>query len=160
MTNHPRPSPRLLRAALLAAVACLGAAAALGAPILRCEDAGGSVSYVEGSCPAGSARQREVESGPPLRLERGGEAGGVPGGGVVQRWPAVRATATAEQATEQAAEQLHLSVARCDDLVRRIEYAQQDLAAADSGGRASIELALRRLQAEHQQACATPRAAR
>jgi hypothetical protein len=44
----------------------------------------------------------------------------------------------------------------CDDLVRRIEYAQHDVDSAAEGERASAELALRRLQAEHTTQCMPP----
>jgi hypothetical protein len=44
----------------------------------------------------------------------------------------------------------------CDDLVRRIEYAQHDVDSAAEGERASAELALRRLQAEHTSQCMPP----
>jgi len=62
---------------------------------------------------------------------------------------------TPEREQEVAREQQKARVARCDDLVRRIEYAQQDQLSAAPGERASIELELHRLQDEHEASCVT-----
>jgi len=53
-----------------------------------------------------------------------------------------------------AREQSRAQVARCDDLVRRIEYSQQDLLTASGAEKASVELGVRRLQDEYQANCA------
>jgi len=62
-----------------------------------------------------------------------------------------------EAERESASELRKLKVAQCDDLVRRVEYAQRDLNAAAEGERASAELSLRRLQAEHEDKCMSHR---
>jgi hypothetical protein len=59
----------------------------------------------------------------------------------------------ADRDPEAASELRKLKLAECDDLVRRIEYAQHDLTAAAESERASAELSLRRLQAEHENRC-------
>jgi hypothetical protein len=73
--------------------------------------------------------------------------------GSVRRAPQTTAGVDQDREKEAASELRKLKLAECDDLVRRIEYAQRDLNAAAEGERASAELSLRRLQAEHEDKC-------
>ena len=76
--------------------------------------------------------------------------------GVVKSRPAKpnpAAGTTPDQAREAEAEKRKAQLGVCDDLVHRIEFAQRDYDAAPAGERASAELALRRLQAEHTEQC-------
>ena len=127
------------------------------APINRCEFTDGRVIYSDEPCPAGTQRSRTVDEKPAVEVikapthERGQSAqtSGVRRSG--QTEPG------AEKDPEAASELRKMKVAECDDLVRRIEYAQHDLTAAAQGERASAELSLRRLQAEHEGKCSAPR---
>lgn len=126
------------------------------APINRCEFSDGRVIYSDEPCPAGTQRSRTVDEKPavevmkPARDERAQNA---KSSGTVRR---STATETAEDSKdpEAASELRKMKVAECDDLVRRIEYAQHDLNAVGPTERASAELSLRRLQAEHEGKCA------
>jgi hypothetical protein len=133
---------------------------ALGAPALadvrRCEDSAGRVTYSNQTCPSGTAKERAVEQRPAVEVPREGSAGPATHEGVVKQSTAASAAGdrTPERSREISREQNKAQVARCDDLVRRIEYGQQDLLTTTGTERASVELSLRRLQDEHQANCA------
>jgi len=139
----------------------LPATALAGADLRRCEDANGHVTYSNESCPTGTAKERGVENRPAVEVphdasERTSAAGR--GGGIVpSAHPAD--TRTPQTLKEMDQEQRKALVAKCDDLVHRIEYGQQDLLTAAPSERASVELGLRRLQEEHESLCAAPKPA-
>ena len=120
-------------------------------------DAHGGITYSNEACPSGTARERGVEDRPPVETVPGTATGQAPHEGS----NSVRATVPSgtsppvppESAREISAEQRKVQIARCDDLVHRIEYGQQDMLSAAPSERASIELGIRRLQAEHEANC-------
>jgi hypothetical protein len=145
---------------VLAVLAVLGPAGAWAkADMRRCDDGAGHVTYSNESCPTGTTSERNVEDRPPVEVpgdgaaDKGGRSGKVTGI-VPSNVPAN--PGTPERAEEAAREQRKSRLARCDDLVRRIEYAQQDLLSAAPGERASFELGVRRLQEEHAANCTAP----
>jgi hypothetical protein len=73
--------------------------------------------------------------------------------GRVERTPAAPRPMTPDEAREAAADKRKQKVSDCDDLVRQIEFAQRDFAAASPNEKASTELALRRLQQQYQETC-------
>jgi hypothetical protein len=93
--------------------------------------------------------------------ERGAKDQGAPDGaaaapsrpGRVERTPAAPRALTPDEAREAAADKRKQKVSDCDDLVRQIEFAQRDFAAASPNEKASTELALRRLQQQYQETC-------
>jgi len=97
-----------MRAQLLilpAVLALLGASA--GAEVLRCEDAGGKVSYTDGNCPAGTRPQRRVSTQEPVSVlpdpkgqERATRQGGRDAG---QRPPPASAPPAQQQQQQQPA---------------------------------------------------------
>jgi hypothetical protein len=126
------------------------------APINRCEYSDGRVIYSDEPCPAGTQRSRTVDEKPAVEVikgparERGQSA---QSSGSVRR--SDRTDVSAEGRDPEAASEMRkLKVAECDDLVRRIEYAQHALNAASESERASADLSIRRLQAEHETKCA------
>ncbi|HUD27118.1 MAG TPA: DUF4124 domain-containing protein [Burkholderiaceae bacterium] len=125
------------------------------APISRCEYADGRIVYSDEPCPDGSQRVRTVNEKPAVEVIRSKEdrAQSAKSSGSVRRSGDAEAS---DNSPEAAAELRKMKVAECDDLVRRIEYAQHDLSAAPESERASAELSLRRLQAEHEGKC-TPK---
>lgn len=133
----------------------LALATAAYADVRRCEDSNGRVTYSNESCPSGTAKERAVEQRPAVEVPREGTAGKATHDGVLKR-PAVSEVRdhAPERSVEVSREQSKALVARCDDLVRRIEYSQQDLQTATGAERASVELGLRRLQEEHETNCA------
>jgi hypothetical protein len=146
--------------ALAAASAACGAYASEN--LRRCEDAAGHVTYSNEACPDGTSRERTVEARPAVEVPKDGladkSAPGAKLGGIVPTGNAAsRGPGSAETEQEIAQEKRKSLVARCDDLVRRIEYGQQDLLTAAPGERASVELGMRRLQEEHASLCAPPR---
>jgi hypothetical protein len=151
-----------LLAALAMAAFLAGPAARAADNLRRCEDAAGHVTYSNEACPEGTSRERKVENRPAVEVPRDAAAekaaaGARPVGIVPSAAPAARAVATPESEKEVAQEKRKSLVARCDDLVRRIEYGQQDLLSAAPGERASVELGVRRLQEEHESLCAPPK---
>ena len=133
--------------------------AAARTDLRRCEDANGRITYSNEPCPTGTSKERSVDDRPAVEVPRdahvdktatrsGKVSSAVPAGGAAE-------PKSPEHEQEAAREQQKSLVARCDDLVRRIEYAQQDQLAAAPGERASIELGLRRLQDEHEANCVT-----
>jgi len=142
---------------VLAALAANGASAR--ADLRRCEDASGRITYSNEPCPTGTAKERSVDDRPAVEVPHDGSAEKTaPRSGKVSSAVPSSGTAepkTPEHAQEVAREQQKSQVAHCDDLVRRIEYAQQDQLAAAPGERASVELELRRLQDEHEANCVT-----
>jgi len=131
----------------------------------RCEDAAGRVTYSNEACPEGTSRERKVENRPAVEVPHAAATekavtnakagvGGIMASGVP---PAAQRVPAAEDDKETAQEKRKSLVARCDDLVRRIEYGQQDLLSAAPGERASVELGVRRLQEEHESLCAPPK---
>lgn len=123
----------------------------------RCEDAAGHVTYSNEACPTGTSRERTVENRPAVEVRRDGAGDNAAGhGGAIV--PSARAAASRDPASvkEMDQEKHRALVARCDDLVHRIEYGQQDLLTAAPGERASVELGIRRLQQEHASVCAPP----
>jgi hypothetical protein len=130
------------------------------ADVRRCEDSQGHITYSNESCPTGTTHERSVDNRPAVEVLADPANGKLPrgaGGKIVNSSvpsPAPVVTPNnPEQTAEAASEQRKAQVARCDDLVRRIEYAQQDLLSAGASERASIELGLRRLQEEHKASC-------
>jgi uncharacterized protein DUF4124 len=130
--------------------------AAARSDLRRCEDAKGRITYSNEPCPTGTAKERSVDDRPAVEVPHDG------GGDKAQRAGKVSSVVpssnaaeskTPEHAEEVAREQQKSLIARCDDLVRRIEYTQQDLLAAAPSERASVELGLRRLQDEHEANC-------
>ncbi len=143
---------------LLVGIALAGAASSQAAEVRRCEDEHGRVTYSNEACPSGTTRERNVEERPPVELPRdtGTDAtarvaatvrNAVPEGGA--------SLSDGERDRERKSEQKKAQVARCADLARRIEFAQQDLLAAAPGERASFELGVRRLQQEQTTNCTT-----
>ena len=133
--------------------------AAARADLRRCEDASGRITYSNEPCPTGTAKERSVDDRPAVEVPRDAtsEKATPRSGKVTGMVPSSSAAElkTPEREQEVAREQQKARVARCDDLVRRIEYAQQDQLAAAPGERASIELELHRLQDEHEVNCVT-----
>jgi hypothetical protein len=123
------------------------------APISRCEFSDGRIIYSDEPCPAGAQRTRTVDEKPAVEVIKAPRGQSAQSSGSVRR-----SEVGAESGDPEAASNLRkLKVAECDDLVRRIEYAQHDLSAASESERASAELSLRRLQAEHENKCAQPK---
>lgn len=156
---------RIARVTGIFLTAVLAAAGAHAADNLRrCEDAAGHVTYSNEACPEGTSRERKVENRPAVEVPhdaaaekaagnaRAGIDGIVPTGA-----PAAHASPVAGGDKETDQEKRKALVAHCDDLVRRIEYAQQDLLSSAPGERASVELGVRRLQEEHESLCAPPK---
>jgi len=149
-----------MRFLFLALGLTLAGSAASAGPISRCELADGRVVYSDEPCPSGARRTRTVDDKPPVEVLKGStdeHAHDARASGSVHRGTAGEA-AVSEQGhdREAASEMRKRKLAECDDLVRRIEYAQGDLNAAAEGERASSELSLRRLQAEHEAKCRSP----
>jgi uncharacterized protein DUF4124 len=143
-----------MRAFLMLLLLGAGVATLCGAaPINRCEFSDGRIIYSDEPCPAGAQRTRTVDEKPAVEVikapvnQRGQSA---------QSSGSVRRSETESEPgdPEAVANLRKLKLAECDDLVRRIEYAQHDLNAASESERASAELSLRRLQAEHEGKCA------
>ena len=129
------------------------------APINRCEFSDGRVIYSDEPCPSGAQRTRTVDEKPPVEVIKAPvkeRAQNAQSSGTVRRSGQADGSAGARD-PEADSELRKLKVAECDDLVRRIEYAQHDLNAAAESERASAELSLRRLQAEHENKCASRR---
>jgi hypothetical protein len=132
----------------------LASAACEAAPISRCESSDGRVVYSDEPCPSGTQHMRTVDEKPAVEVSKTPQderARDAKSAGSVRRAP--QTTAGAGDDRETASELRKAKVAECDDLVRRVEYAQHDLSAAAEGERASAELSLRRLQAEHEDKC-------
>lgn len=135
---------------------CFGSTCRAG-PISRCESADGRVVYSDDPCPAGTQHMRTVDEKPAVEVGKtpaDARAHDARSAGSVRR--AAQATAGSadpDRDPEAASELRKIKLAQCDDLVRRVEYAQRDLDAATESERASAELSLRRLQAEHQDKC-------
>ena len=127
------------------------------ADVRRCEDPSGHITYSNESCPTGTAHERPVEERPAVQVAREpGSDKALHSGKVVVSAPVpgAQAPGAAGRSEEVTREQRKALATRCDDLVRRIEYAQQDLLAAGPAERASVELGLRRMQDEHEANCA------
>lgn len=148
-----RPATRCV----LGAAALLFAAHAWAGPISRCETADGRIVYSDEGCPAGSRHVRTVDDKPPVEVIHSSDdsARDAKSAGTLRREApeAPRAAADPGRDREAASDLRKMRLAECDDLVRRIEYAQRDLNAAAEGERASAELSLRRLEAEHEGKC-------
>jgi hypothetical protein len=154
------PVRSILRLSLAALLAGAGVGAPCqGAPISRCEFSDGRVIYSDEPCPSGTQKTRTVDDKPAVEVikapheERGQSARS---SGTVRRSEGAEPGAGGKD-PEAASELRKMKLAECDDLVRRVEYAQHDLNAASSSERASAELSLRRLQAEHETRCAPRR---
>jgi len=147
----------LLAAAAWAALAAQPAAA--GSDVKRCEDGAGHITYSNESCPSGTTHQRAVEDRPAVEVPRDDAAKTAKAARMSNTVPTgTEADArNPEHAQELEREQRKSQIARCDDLVHRIEFAQQDLQSAGAAERASMELGLHRLQEEHTANC-TPAA--
>jgi hypothetical protein len=148
---------RIAASALWVALSALAAGEPAHAATIvnRCEAPDGHVTYSDEACPPGTRHARAVEESPAVEVHNGAadkSGRNAHSTGTLQR-AAPRGGSSPDQQRESASEQRRADVARCDDLVRRIEYTQQDLAAASASERASVELALRRLQAEHKESC-------
>jgi len=141
---------------LLLVLGTCTAAVCGAAPISRCEFADGRVVYSDEACPAGTQRVRTVDEKPAVEVLKGPVN---QRGQSAQSSGSVRRSDSGEPGTESrdpevASQTRKQKVAECDELVRSIEYAQHDLSAASEAERASAELSLRRLQAEHENKCA------
>lgn len=148
----------VLGTVLMAGVATAMSLAAAHDDLRRCEDGNGHVTYSNEACPSGTARERSVDNRPAVEVRRDAAAEkAVRGSGILPSPQAVTRDAGALQEMDQ--EKRRALVARCDDLVHRIEYGQQDLLSAAPGERASVELGIRRLQEEHASNCAPPKPA-
>lgn len=127
------------------------------ADVRRCEDGNGRVTYSNEACPTGTAKERPVEQRPAVEVPHDGTAGKATHDGVVVKQSDASTNTAhkvpAEASTEASREKNKAQVAHCDDLVRRIEYSQQDLLTASGPEHASAELDLRRLQDEYQADC-------
>jgi hypothetical protein len=158
-----RTGGRVLLVAMWLASGAAASTAGAADNLRRCEDSAGHVTYSNEACPDGTSRERKVENRPAVEVPRDpatekSALGARPGGIVPSGAPVgTRAPAVAETEQEVAQEKRKALVARCDDLVRRIEYGQQDLLSAAPGERASVELGVRRLQEEHESLCAPPK---
>jgi hypothetical protein len=127
---------------------------AAGADTLRrCEDGNGNITYSNQACPIGTAHERPVEIRPAVELPQGGGAKATSAGVLKLPDAPTAAVVPTEKSPVDKSEQNKANIARCDDLVRRIEYGQQDMLAASASERASAELNLRRLQDEYQANC-------
>jgi hypothetical protein len=144
----------LLAAAAIALAMALPAGAR--SDVKRCEDGTGRITYSNESCPTGTTRERIVEDRPAVEVPRD-DTGAKPVKSArtsnVVPSPGDPETRNPERAQEVVREQRKAQIARCDDLVHRIEFAQQDLQSAGASERASMELGLRRLQEEHAADC-------
>ena len=138
------------------ALACLLSAAASHAQVRRCEDGNGRVTYSNQACPNGTAKERPVEQRSAVEVPPEGKGAPATPQGVLKLPEAPTATVVPgpDRSVDMSREQNKAQVAHCDDLVRRIEYGQQDLLATTGTERASAELGLRRLQEEYQATCA------
>lgn len=135
------------------------------APINRCEFTDGRVIYSDEPCPAGAQHARTVDEKPAVEVMKAEQAQNAKSSGTVsERAQDAKSSGTVRRSTETAddskdpevaSELRKMKLAECDDLVHRIEYAQHDLNAAAATERASAELSLRRLQAEHESKCAS-----
>jgi len=149
-----------MRARLLLLLLGTCTAAVCGAaPISRCEFADGRVVYSDEACPSGAQRVRTVDEKPAVEVLKGPVN---QHGQSAQSSGSVRRSDQGEpgsetQDPESATRSNKLKVAECDDLVRKVEYAQRDLSAASESERASAELSLRRAQAEHESKCGLKR---
>jgi hypothetical protein len=153
----PTPGPTLspILAALLLALMSTVASAV---PINRCETSDGRVVYSDEPCPSGTKHSRLVDDKPPVEVIHSteGTAKDAKSAGSLRRAPAeAQVPGDLGHDREAASDLRKIHLAECDDLVRRIEYAQRDLSAAAEGERASAELSLRRLQAEYEGKCNT-----
>lgn len=147
----------------IAIAAAIGVLAALGpmdaaarGDLRRCEDGNGRVTYSNEACPTGTTKERGVEERPAVEIPREASTEKkTQRGKLTSVVPSARPAdvKTPERAEEIAREKSKSLVAHCDDLVRRIEYGQQDLLTAAPGERASVELGVRRLQEEHEANC-------
>lgn len=147
----------------LVALAALAAAAPAGAAgVVRCEDGMGHITYSNQPCPSGTTKERGVEYRPAVEVLPGesppADKNAKPSGMVGKSANAVPPsddleTKNPERAKELDSEKNKARIARCDDLVHRIEFAQQDALTADIGERASKELNLHRLQEEQKADC-------
>jgi len=124
------------------------------AEVRRCEDEKGRITYSNEACPTGTARERAVENRPAVEIPRDGLGGKATHDGVAVKHAEGEPERAPDKSREVAREQSRAQVARCDDLVRRIEYSQQDLLTASGAEKASVELGVRRLQDEYQANCA------
>jgi len=139
---------------LMALALCAGTVGA--GPISRCETDDGRVVYSDEPCPSGTRRMRTVDEKPAVEVVKSAHeerAQDARSAGTLKR---VAGAPESHGDHEASSELRKLKLAECDDLVRRIEYAQRDLNAAAEGERASAELSLRRLQAEHESKCGKP----
>jgi hypothetical protein len=126
------------------------------APISRCEYADGRVIYSDEPCPSGSQRVRTVNEKPAVEVIKAPKSSAEERAQNAKSSGSVRRSIEAEasdNSPEAVSELRKMKLAECDDLVRRVEYAQHDLSAAPESERASAELSLRRLQAEHEIKC-------
>lgn len=153
-----RQQETTMRAWLIVLVLGVGAGCACqAAPISRCEFSDGRVIYSDEPCPAGTQRTRTVDEKPAVEVIKSPREirnSDAKSSGTVRRSNQSEASAADPEA---ASELRKIKLAQCDDLVRRIEYAQHDLNSASDSERASAELSLRRLQAEHEEKCAVRR---
>jgi hypothetical protein len=152
----PRHKSRLPAGA--APAICLGLllAANAWADVKRCEDDNGRVTYSNQPCPAGTAKERAVEQRPAVEVPAPGTGAKATKDGVLKlpEAPTAKVTPSSQDNSDTGREQKKAQVARCDDLVHRIEYGQQDLTTATGAEHASVELSLRRLQDEYASNCA------
>lgn len=155
----PTPQVTGLPAILAGAALALLSSAAFAGPISRCDTGDGRVVYSDEPCPSGTKRSRLIDDKPPVEVIRSSDdtARDAKSAGSLRRAPSEPQLPAGDlgRDREAASDLRKMHLAECDDLVRRIEYAQRDLSAAPEGERASAELSLRRLQAEHEGKCNT-----
>jgi hypothetical protein len=152
------PAQAWLRALSIAGLA-LSTQATWCNPISRCESADGRVVYSDEPCPSGTRQMRTVDEKSAVEVLKPVEhAHDARSAGSVRRTePEAVGAADGARDPDAVSELRKRKLAECDDLVHRIEYAQRDLSAASEAERASVELSLRRLQAEHTSRCVKPR---
>lgn len=153
----PQHKSRMLATAIPALCLGLLLTASAWADVKRCEDSNGRVTYSNQPCPTGTAKERAVEQRPAVEVPPQSGAGSkATKDGVLKLpdAPTAKVSPSTQDSTDTGREQKKAQVARCDDLVHRIEYGQQDLTTATGAEHASVELSLRRLQDEYASNCA------
>jgi hypothetical protein len=145
-----------MRIVLLCAVALMATHTAYAAEqeVFRCEGKDGRITYSDEPCPSSSRSVRKVDDAPPLAIPSAKDAprNAREAGAIGQRKNTARFDSYVED--RRLEEQIAAQKRACDDLSRRLSYARRDLDAAVASQRASAELALRRIQDEHQLHCA------
>ena len=122
--------------------------------VFRCEGKDGRITYSDAPCPTTSRSVRKVEDGPTLAVPPAKEAkearNARDAGAIAQGRPA-RFDPYMEG--RRLDEQIETQKRECEELGRRLNYANRDLEIATGSQRASAELALRRAQDQYKAQC-------